>query len=440
MIATYKSSTDILTRQAERESNARTYARNLGLVLASAQGIYVTDVDGNRYIDCLACAGALPLGHNHPVIKQAIINALDHDLPMQTLDLATPLKDEFVSAIYAALPPEFAKTAKIQFCSPSGSDAIEAALKLVKTATGRRAIGSFRGGYHGMTHGSLALMGSLGPKAAIPGLMPDVHFFPYPYDRYPIGDDGAQTPDHNLCSRYLKTALGDPEGGISALAGLVMEVVQGEGGVIPAPDAWVREVRRITTEQSIPLIIDEVQSGIGRTGKMFAFEHSGIIPDVLVLSKAIGGSLPMAVILYHERLDRWQPGAHAGTFRGNQLAMATGLATLRYLREHDLTTHVTAMGDRFLAQFQAIQAKFPTTIVDVRGRGLMLGLELSELMGSQSRKLQKACLKRGLIIELGGRNSSVVRFLPPLIINAAEVDQVCQIFGEAMQAFVQDLI
>jgi diaminobutyrate-2-oxoglutarate transaminase len=439
MIRTIEQSTAILTRQAERESNARTYARNLGLVLDSAQGIYVTDVDGKRYIDCLACAGALPLGHNHPAIKQAIVDALDRDLPMQTLDIATPVKDEFVSAIYEALPPEFAKTAKIQFCGPSGSDAIEAALKLVKTATGNRAIGSFRGGYHGMTHGSLALMGSLGPKAPIPGLMPDVHFFPYPYDRYPIGD-GAQTPDHSLCSQYLETALSDPEGGIPPLAGLVMEVVQGEGGVIPAPDAWVREVRRITAEQSIPLIIDEVQSGIGRTGKMFAFEHSGIIPDVLVLSKAIGGSLPMAVILYHEKLDLWQPGAHAGTFRGNQLAMATGLTTLRYIRKHDLTSHVSQMGDRFIRQFQQIQAAFPAAIVDVRGRGLMLGVELSEFASAQSRQLQKECLKRGLIVELGGRNGSVVRFLPPLIISAEEVDQVCQIFGEAIQTFVQNMI
>jgi diaminobutyrate-2-oxoglutarate transaminase len=439
MIITAARSTDILTRQAARESNARTYARNLGLVLKKAEGIYVTDVDGNRYIDCLACAGALPLGHNHPIIKAAIIDALDQNLPLQTLDIATPVKDEFVSEIYASLPPEFAKTAKIQFCGPSGSDAIEAALKLVKTATGNRAIGSFRGGYHGMTHGSLALMGSLGPKAPIAGLMPDVHFFPYPYNRYPIGD-GAKKPDHSLCSQYLETALSDPEGGIPPLAGLVMEVVQGEGGVIPAPDAWVREVRRITEAQSIPLIIDEVQSGIGRTGKMFAFEYAGITPDVLVLSKAIGGSLPMAVILYHEKFDLWKPGAHAGTFRGNQLAMATGLATLRYIREQDLTTHVSQMGDRFMCQFQQIQAAFPATIVDVRGRGLMLGVELSEFASTHSRQLQKECLKRGLIVELGGRNGSVVRFLPPLIISADEVDQVCQIFGEAIQTFVQSMI
>jgi diaminobutyrate-2-oxoglutarate transaminase len=438
MITTYQRSTAILTRQAERESNARTYARNLGLVLASAQGIYVTDVDGNRYIDCLACAGALPLGHNHPIVKQAITDALAQDLPLQTLDIATPVKDEFVSEIYAALPPEFAKTAKIQFCSPSGADAVEAALKLVKIATGRRAIGAFRGGYHGMTHGALALMGNLGPKMAVPGLMPDVHFFPYPYNRYPIGN-ADQADDHRLCSQYLATALADPEGGISPLAGLIMEVVQGEGGVIPAPDAWVQTVRQITANQSIPLIIDEVQSGVGRTGKMFAFEHSGIVPDVVVLSKAIGGSLPMAVMLYHEDLDQWQPGAHAGTFRGNQLAMATGLATLRYIRSQNLADHAAQMGDRFLRQLRQIQTALPTAIFDVRGRGLMIGVELSEFTSPRSRQLQKACLQRGLIIELGGRNGSVVRFLPPLIITADQVDRVCEIFGDALQSLVASL-
>jgi diaminobutyrate-2-oxoglutarate transaminase len=361
MISTRTASSEILARQTQRESNARTYARNLGLVLASAEGIYVTDVDGKRYIDCLACAGALPLGHNHPIVKQAIMDALEADLPMQTLDLSTPLKDEFVSELYDVLPAEFAKHAKIQFCGPSGSDAIEAALKLVKTATGRRAVGAFRGGYHGMTHGALALMGSLGPKQQIPGLMNEAHFFPYPYSRYPLGN-GTIEQEQQHCSQYLKNSLSDPESGIPPLAGLVMEVVQGEGGVIPAPDQWLRSVRQITQAHDVPLVIDEVQSGLGRTGKLFAFEHAGIVPDVLVLSKAIGGSQPLAVILYHEKLDVWQPGAHAGTFRGNQLAMATGLATLRYIRKHRLTEHVAQVGQYFLTQLKQLQVDLPVSI------------------------------------------------------------------------------
>jgi diaminobutyrate-2-oxoglutarate transaminase len=438
MVTIIKRSTPILERQARRESNARTYARNLGLALSEAKGIYVKDVDGKTYIDCLACAGALPLGHNHPAVKQAIYDALNNDLPMQTLDLVTPIKDEFVSELFESLPAEFSKNAKIQFCGPSGSDAVEAALKLVKTATGRRAIGAFRGGYHGMTHGSLALMGSLGPKMQVPGLMPDVHFFPYPYHhRYPIGA-GDFEQDYQQCSQYLETALGDPEGGLLPLAGLVMEIVQGEGGVIPAPDAWVREVSRITRERNIPLIVDEVQTGLGRTGALYAFEHSGITPDVIVLSKAVGGSLPLAVILYKDELDVWQPGAHAGTFRGNQLAMATGLATIRYIRENRLVTYVDRMGMHFQMQLWQIQAEFSHVIADVRGRGLMVGVELSAPVRHLARQLQAECLDRGLIIELGGRNSSVVRFLPPLIIEASQIDDVCQIFRDAVAAIVQE--
>jgi diaminobutyrate-2-oxoglutarate transaminase len=440
MVTIIKRSTPILERQARRESNARTYARNLGLALSEAKGIYVKDVDGKTYIDCLACAGALPLGHNHPAVKQAIYDALNNDLPMQTLDLVTPIKDEFVSELFESLPAEFSRNAKIQFCGPSGSDAVEAALKLVKTATGRRAVGAFRGGYHGMTHGSLALMGSLGPKMQVPGLMPDVHFFPYPYHhRYPIGA-GNFEQDYQQCSQYIETALGDPEGGILPLAGLIMEIVQGEGGVIPAPDAWVREVRRITRERNIPLIVDEVQTGLGRTGTLYAFERSGITPDVIVLSKAVGGSLPLAVILYKDELDIWQPGAHAGTFRGNQLAMATGLATIRYIRENQLTTYVEQVGMHFQMQLWQIQAEFPHFIADVRGRGLMVGVELSEPVRHLARQLQAECLDRGLIIELGGRNSSVVRFLPPLIIEAPQIDDVCQIFRDAVAAIAQENI
>lgn len=440
MVIAFNHSASILERQASRESNARTYARNLGLALTEAQGIYVKDIDGKTYIDCLACAGALPLGHNHPVIKQAIYDALDNNLPMQTLDLVTPVKDELVTEIFNSLPPEFAKNAKIQFCSPSGSDAVEAAIKLVKTATGQRAIGAFRGGYHGMTHGSLALMGNLEPKLQVPGLMPDVHFFPYPYaHRYPM-DSCNHKQDYQLCSQYLETALGDPEGGILPLAGLVMELVQGEGGVIPAPDNWVRDVRKITQERGIPLIVDEVQTGVGRTGAIYAFEHSGIIPDVIVLSKAIGGSQPLAAIVYSDKLDVWQPGAHAGTFRGNQLAMATGLATLRYIREFNLVAHVNKMGARFMNHLQQIQHEFPNLIGDVRGRGLMLGVELSVNSAKISRQVQAECLSRGLIVELGGRNASVVRFLPPLIIEAEQVDTVCEIFRDAIKTVANSLV
>lgn len=432
-----------LNIQEKRESNARSYPRRIPIAIREANGIYVRDVEGKEYIDCLAGAGTLALGHNHPVVTDAIRRVLDDKLPLHTLDLTTPVKEEFVEELFGILPKDFAKKAKIQFCGPSGSDAIEASLKLVKTATGKRSILAFQGGYHGMTHGSLSLMGNIGPKKSITGLMPDVHFLPFPFDyRCPFGVGGKA--GYEIGNKYIEQLLNDPESGIVPPAGMIMEIVQGEGGAIPAPDRWVQEIRRMTKEKEIPLIIDEIQTGLGRTGKLFAFEHSGITPDVIVLSKAIGGSLPLAVIVYHEDLDIWNPGAHAGTFRGNQMAFAAGTATIKFIQESGLVAKVEEMGERLMSNLYKIQAQ-TNCIGEVRGRGLMIGVEIVHPQSSIDKvrdklaypelasQIQKECFKRGLIIELGGRHSSVVRFLPPLIIQAEEIDTISEIFLEAVK-------
>ncbi|AFY66281.1 aspartate aminotransferase family protein [Geitlerinema sp. PCC 7407] len=438
-----------LERQAQRESNARSYPRRIPLAIREAQGIYVTDADGQRYIDCLAGAGTLALGHNHPVVIEAMQRTLASKSPLHTLDLTTPIKDEFVSALFDSLPAEFAQRARVQFCGPSGADAVEAAVKLVKTATGRRSMLSFQGGYHGMTHGALSLTGNLGPKTAIAGLMGEVHFLPYPYAyRCPLGLGGEL--GHRAISRYIENLLDDPESGVVKPAGIILEVVQGEGGVIPAPVEWLRELRRITRDRQIPLIIDEIQTGWGRTGKLYAFEHAGITPDVVLLSKAIGGSLPLSVVLYDQSLDQWGPGAHAGTFRGNQLAMAAGTATLQYLQEHHLVEQAQTLGDRLMAHLYQVQAEFPA-LGEVRGRGLMVGVEVvnraatPNFQGSYpahpalARHIQAECLRRGLILELGGRHGSVVRFLPPLIVTATDIDRIADIFHSAVTAATESL-
>ncbi len=433
-----------IANQERYESNARSYPRRFPIVFKEADGIMVKDVEGNVYFDCLSGAGTLALGHNHPVVIKAIQQVLHSQLPLHTLDIMTPVKDEFIEELFSSLPIEFASRAKIQFCGPTGADAVEAAIKLVKTATGKRSIFSFHGAYHGMTHGALSLTGNIGPKQSVANLMPDVHFLPYPYSyRCPFqqgGESGEQIGHH-----YVRNVLDDPESGIVSPAGLIMEIVQGEGGVIPAPDNWVRQISSITRERNIPLIVDEVQTGFGRTGKLFAFEHSGIIPDVVVLSKAIGGSLPLSVIVYDKSLDRWSPGAHAGTFRGNQMAMATGIATIRFIRENNLDKHAAEMGNRLISQLTDIQ-KNSNFIGEVRGRGLMIGVEIvnTQLEPNSlnsyppypelAKQIQQECFKRGLILELGGRFGSVVRFLPPLLITEEQVDHICEIFDNAVQA------
>jgi diaminobutyrate-2-oxoglutarate transaminase len=433
---------DILSRQRERESNARSYPRRLPIALKRAKGIYVEDVEGRIFIDCLAAAGTLVLGHNHPVVIEAIQRALRSELPMQTLDLMTPTKDEFVSELWGALPEPWSRQVKVQFCGPTGTDAVEAALKLVKTATGRGTVLAFHGAYHGMSQGSLQLMGNLGPKRALGGQLAGVQFLPYPYAyRCPFGLGGEAGEKASL--EYIRTVLSDPESGVMTPAAIILEAVQGEGGVIPAPARWLRGVRELCTAYGVPLIIDEVQTGFGRTGRMFAFEHAGITPDVLVLSKALGGGLPLSVVVYDRALDTWQPGAHAGTFRGNQLAMAAGTATLRFLQSEHLERSAHALGEVFRERLTALQKRH-ACVGDVRGRGLMLGLELCDPAGKPDalghppahRELgsvvQAACLARGLILELGGRHGSTLRLLPPLIITADELERVAAILDEAL--------
>jgi len=443
LVSERRGNRSLLDSQAARESNARSYPRRLPLAIQRAEGIHVTDMDGKTYYDCLAGAGTLALGHNHPVVVDAIRAMLDQKIPLHTLDITTPLKEAFVDELFASLPAEFAQQARIHFCAPTGADAVEAAVKLAKIATGRGGVFSFHGGYHGSTHATMSLSGSLHQKGDIPGLMPEVQFLPYPYAyRCPFGVGGEQC--QQLSAHYLRNILGDPESGVRRPAAIILEVVQGEGGAIPAPVEWLREIRRVTEEYGIVLIIDEVQTGFGRTGKLFAFEHAGIVPDILVLSKAIGGSLPLSVLVYRKQFDVWKPGAHIGTFRGNQMAMAAGLASLQYLRRENLPEQAARRGRQLMDKIAALQREVPE-IGDVRGRGLMIGVEIVDGAGATDTlghplanpalagAIQRKCFQKGLILELGGRHSSVVRFLPPLIITEAEIDSVAGIFAEAVR-------
>jgi diaminobutyrate-2-oxoglutarate transaminase len=423
----------ILRRQSLRESAARTYARSLPIVPVRARGLTIEGADGRRYLDCLSGAGTLALGHNHPVVLEAIRKVLDSGAPLHVLDLATPVKDSFTTELLSTLPPKFAEHARVQFCGPAGTDAVEAALKLVRIATGRSGLLAFTGAYHGMTAGALAVSGGAEDVR--------VTRLPFPYDyRCPFGVGGERGAE--LAARWTANLLDDPKSGVPAPAGMILEPVQGEGGVIPAPDTWLRGMRRITADRAIPLIADEVQTGVGRTGTFWAVEHSGIIPDVMVLSKAIGGSLPLAVIVYHKDLDCWPPGAHAGTFRGNQLAMAAGAATLAFVRENRLADRAAVLGERMLAQLQGLAASHPC-IGDVRGRGLMIGVELVAPGTGESpppadphlaSAVQRACLDRGLIVELGGRQGAVVRLLPPLTLTDEQAVAVLDRFADSLAA------
>ncbi|WP_084144024.1 diaminobutyrate--2-oxoglutarate transaminase [Methylocapsa acidiphila] len=433
-----------LDRQEEIESSARAYSRRLPFAPKSARGTLLWDTDGREYLDCLSGAGALALGHNHPVVIEAIHETILSAAPLQTLDFPTPIRDRFIDELFAALPPDFAADAKIHFCGPSGSDAIEAAIKLVRSAgAGRGSLLCFHGAYHGMTMGALSLTGSVAAAASNAGML-DVHFLPFPTAyRCPFGVGGEAGWRAN--AHYIESLLDDPNSGAVTPAAVILEVVQGEGGVNAAPDEWLRAIRDITLRRRIPLVVDEVQTGFGRTGAMFAFQHAGITPDVVVLSKALGGGMPLAAIVYKRGLDQWTPGAHAGTFRGNQLGFAAGAATIRHIRVNQIDRHAREMGDRLMRALVKVAAT-QAVIGDVRGRGLMIGVEIVDPAAPTkdgapppcspgiAQKIQRNCLQRGLIVELGGRSGSVVRFLPPLIVTAEQVDEIAARFDAAMWA------
>jgi diaminobutyrate-2-oxoglutarate transaminase len=430
---------DYLSRQNRFESNVRTYPRNLPLAIAAAKGIWVTDVEGRHYLDCLAGAGTLALGHNHPAIVDSLSDFLSSGMPMHTLDLTTPLKDSFCEALLGALPSQ---GYCLQFCGPSGADAVEAALKLAKTVTRRSNIIAFSGGYHGMTHGALAVTGNTAPKNAITSLMPGVQFMPFPHEyRCPLGIGGEAGV--RALSHYFTQFIEDVESGVCLPAAVIVEAVQGEGGANPAPNAWLQCLRDVTKRHGILLILDEIQAGFGRTGRMFAFEHAGIEPDIIVMSKAIGGGLPLALLAIKREYDAWQPGAHTGTFRGNQMAMASGMTTLQIIQRDDLAKQASVHGELLKAQLNALRKRYPA-IGQVRGRGLMLGLEIvDERQGADaqgthpmdpvlSASIQKNCFKQGLLLERGGRHGSVIRLLPPLIIDEAECAEVVARFERAL--------
>ncbi|WP_261643511.1 diaminobutyrate--2-oxoglutarate transaminase [Erwinia mallotivora] len=419
-----------LARQAEFESNVRSYPRKLPLAIAKAQGVWITDVENNQYLDCLAGAGTLALGHNHPDVLQSIQSVITSGLPLHTLDLTTPLKDRFSEYLLSLLPGQ-GKEYCLQFTGPSGADAVEAALKLAKKYTGRSGVISFSGGYHGMTHGALAVTGNLGPKEAVDGMMPEVQFMPYPHQyRCPLGIGGDAGV--KALAYYFENLINDVESGVRKPAAVILEALQGEGGANPAPAEWLQRIRKVTREHGIVLILDEVQAGFCRTGKQFAFEHAGIEPDIIVMSKAVGGSLPLAVLGIKKEIDVWSPGHHTGTFRGNQLAMATGLTTLKYLKENNIADKVAAQGEWLKGRLNEMQKRFPV-LGHVRGLGLMIGIEIvkpheaADHLGSYpgdpelSALLQKKCFEAGLILERGGRNGNVLRLLPSLLITDEEL-------------------
>jgi diaminobutyrate-2-oxoglutarate transaminase len=422
----------MLIEQEEAESRAISYPRGLPIAFEAGRGATLRDVDGNIYIDFFAGAGVLNLGHGNPVVIAAA--ARQQGKLIHALDFPTPARARLTRILRAVLPDTLPRTGRIHFGGPTGSDAVEAAVKLAQAHTGRKGLIAFQGSYHGMTGTALAISANAGLHGQSSG---SVHFLPYPYPyRSPLGLDEALTS--RACISLMETCLSDPLSGIAKPAAVIIEPIQGEGGTIVPPKGFLKELRRVTQEHDVLLIMDEIQTGFGRTGAMFACEHEEVCPDIMIMSKALGGvGFPISCIAYHQHLDSWQPGAHIGTFRGHQVAMAAGAAAIEYIIDADLAQRTATMGELALDLLRSSAETLPA-IGDIRGRGLFIGVELvrnqktKEPWPKLAHLLRRECANRGLIVEIGGHFSNVVRFLPALTIPRELLERGLGIFADAL--------
>lgn len=424
----------MLAEQDELESSARSYPRSVPIAIEEGRGATMRDADGNTFIDFFGGAGVLSVGHSHPA---ALAAAHEQEQKLvHALDFPTTPKLRLMRKLRELLPGTLRERARFHFGGPTGSDAIESSLKLTRAHTGREAVIAFQGSYHGMTKEALSLTSdtSFGGPVSTP-----VHFMPYPYCyRCPLGLE----PDScgTACAKLLESTLADPHTGVPTPAAVLIEPIQGEGGTVVPPRGYLSEIRRITREHDVPLICDEIQSGFGRTGKMFACEHDGVQPDAMTLSKALGGiGYPLSCVAYDSELDTWKQGAHIGTFRGHQVAMAAGLAAIEFMLQVDLPAHAAALGELTLDLLREAQRTLPS-VGDVRGKGLMIGIELvkdrdsKEPWREMAACVRSECFKRGVIIEVGGHFSNVARFLPPLVITRELMLTGVEIFVESVKA------
>ncbi|MCM3670699.1 diaminobutyrate--2-oxoglutarate transaminase family protein [Mesobacillus maritimus] len=419
----------LLDLQKEYEGNARSYPRSIPIAFEAGKGATIKDVDGNVFIDFFGGAGTLNVGHSNPIVLEASIEQQKNII--HTLDFPTEIKMEFMSRLKNVLPGDLKESAKLLFGGPTGSDAVESAIKLSRFYTKTRTILSFQGAYHGMSLGALSVTSNRELKDSQPGS--DVHFFPYPYCyRCPFGLERGSCG--MACAKFLEESLINPHSGVNKPSAVIIEPIQGEGGTIVPPSGYLKEVRRITEEQGVILICDEIQTGFGRTGKMFASEHDDISPDMVTLSKALGGiGYPISCIAYDKKFDTWEQGFHIGTFRGHQSAMAAGNEAIKFMDTFDVLTHVTELGEYALIVLSDFSRDIEV-IGDVRGKGLMMGIEFVKDRHTKTpnreiaNEIRKECIAKGLIVEVGGHYSNVIRFLPPLTITKELLTKGLDIF------------
>ena len=406
------------------ESAVRSYCRSFPTVFRRAKGAHLFDESGRCWIDFFAGAGALNYGHNPDFIQRRLVEHLESDAVMHALDMFTTTKRDFLEQFRDVVLAPRQLDYKVQFCGPTGANSVEAAMKLARLVTKRVPVASFTGGWHGMTAGCLAVTGNRDNRAAAGAPLPYTITLPYPEGPYRLAD----------ALGYVESLFADPNSGLDLPAALILETIQAEGGVYVAPVEWLRGIRALCNRYGVLMIVDEIQVGCGRAGTFFSFERAGIVPDLVCLSKSIGGyGLPMSLLLIKPEHDVWQPGQHTGTFRGNQLAFCAATAALSLWR-----------GPRFPAEIAEraalVQQCLHTELsalhpgIEVRGMGLIWALDLARAGGAEvAKRVGQVCFQNGLIIERCGRDDTAMKIMPPLTIDLATLRQGLDVLVAAVR-------
>jgi len=409
----------------EMESEVRGYIRSFPAVFDVAKGSEIFDEHDNRYIDFFAGAGSLNYGHNNPVVSQALIEYLEHGGIVHGLDKATLAKKGFLQKLNDTIFSPRNMEYKVQFTGPTGTNAVETALKLARMVKGRSNIIAFTNAYHGLSMGSLAVTGNSFYRDESYGVRANSAFIPF---------DGYLGHDFDSMA-YLRKLLTDQSSGVDLPAAIIVETVQGEGGIHVARDEWLQELENICREFDILLIVDDIQMGNGRTGTFFSFERAGITPDMVAVSKSIGTGLPMSLLLMRPELDQWKPGEHTGTFRGNNLAFVAATKALEYWDTPEFSEGIAYKGSLFEKGLKNILEKYAELKAELRGVGMVWGIDFAD--ESFANGVSQEAFHRKLIIETAGANGQVLKFLPALTIEEDLIKEGLKIIDESIEAVLK---
>jgi diaminobutyrate-2-oxoglutarate transaminase len=403
------------------ESEVRSYPRSFPCILDRARGTELVDVNGRRYLDFLAGAGSLNYGHNNPALKSALLDYIGRDGITHSLDLHTAAKERFIEAMWGTILKPRNLDYVIQFTGPTGTNAVEAAMKLARNITGRTNIIAFTNGFHGVSLGALAATGNKYNRRASGTPLQGTTVMPY---------DGYCGKDIDTVE-YMQRMLDDPSSGIDLPAAVILECVQGEGGLNVARPQWLRRLKALCEARDILFIVDDIQAGCGRTGTFFSFEEAGIQPDIVTLSKSLSGyGLPMSVVLIKREYDIWKPGEHNGTFRGNNHAFVTAAAAIeQYWQTTEFSHKIAAKGEYLRRRLQRMESRFAEHVTDSRGKGMMRGLVCAD--PAQAAQIAERAFANGLIIERCGPHDEVLKCLMPLTTPEAELDEGLDILEQA---------